>query len=200
MGEMGQRASGRRGRARRVRRWSSAGLILGAGAGLAGAGLAGAGLAGIGSVGPAVAGATSSSTVIVVDHNKTWGSILALSNGDAVYRLTADPADKSVCSGACATAWPPVLLAAGQKSPTGQGVSGLGTITRTGGQKQVTYKGIPLYRYVGDHSAGQVNGNIKDTWGQWWTVNPAHPHATPTAAKSSGGGTATTSAGSGVAY
>ena len=79
------------------------------------------------------------------------------------------------------------MLAPGQASPKGQGVSDLGTITRSNGQKQVTYQGIPLYLYIGDHSAGQVNGNIKDTWGQWWVVNPAHPHATPTAAKSSSG-------------
>jgi predicted lipoprotein with Yx(FWY)xxD motif len=192
---MPQRASGRRdGAGRRVRRWSAAGLALGTAAGLAGT-----------IVAPVVAGA-SSSTVIVVTHNKTWGSMLAMSNGDAIYRLTTDPANKSVCSGTCASAWPPVVLAPGQASPKGQGVSDLGTITRSNGQKQVTYQGIPLYLYIGDHSAGQVNGNIKDAWGQWWVVNPAHPHATPTAAKSSsgpsssGGGATTTTVGSGVAY
>jgi predicted lipoprotein with Yx(FWY)xxD motif len=164
-------------------------LALGIGAALAGTAVA-----------PVTAGA-SSSTVVVVTHNKTWGSMLALSNGDTVYRLTADTANKSVCSGACAKAWPPVVLAPGQKSPMGQGVSGLGTIPRAGGKKQVTYQGIPLYLYIGDHAAGQVNGNIKDTWGQWWVVNPAHPHATPTAVKSSSGnGSTSTTAGSGVAY
>jgi predicted lipoprotein with Yx(FWY)xxD motif len=175
----------------RVFRWSVAGLALGIGSALAGTAIA-----------PAVAGASPSSTVIVVAHNKTWGSILAMSNGDTIYRLTTDTANKSVCSEACAKAWPPVVLAPGQKSPMGQGVSGLGTITRAGGQKQVTYKGIPLYLYIGDHAAGQVNGNIKDTWGQWWVVNPAHPHATPTPAKSSssGNGSTSTTAGSGVAY
>jgi predicted lipoprotein with Yx(FWY)xxD motif len=186
---MAQRASGRRERLGRVLRRSAVGLVVGGAATLGGT-----------AVVPIVAGA-SSSTVIVVTHNKTWGSMLAMSNGDAVYRLTTDPANKSVCSGACASAWPPVVLAPGQKRPKGQGVSGLGTITRSNGQKQVTYQGIPLYLYIGDHSAGQVNGNIKDSWGQWWVVNPAHPHATPTAAKSSsGGGSTTTSAGSGVAY
>lgn len=186
---MAQRGSGRRGRVGQGRRRSAAGLVLGAAVALAGTAAL-----------PVVAGA-SSTTVIVVTHNKTWGSMLAMGNGDVVYRLTTDPANKSVCSGTCASAWPPVVLAPGQKSPEGQGVSGLGTITRSNGQKQVTYQGIPLYTYVGDHSAGQVNGNIKDSWGQWWVVNPAHPHATPTAAKSSsGGGSTTTSPGSGVAY
>lgn len=151
---------------------------------------------------PATAGAASA-TVVKTAHNKTWGTILVLGNGDTVYRLTADPADKSVCTGACAQTWPPVLLASGQKEPTG--VNGLGTITRAGGRRQVTYKGIPLYLFAGDHKAGQANGNIKDTWGQWWVVNPGHPHTAPTAsqASSSGagsGGTTSTVAGSGVAY
>ena len=151
---------------------------------------------------PSVAGAASATVVKVVD-NKTWGPMLVLSNGDALYRLTADPADKSVCSGACAKAWPPVLLARGQTKPKGVGVTGLGTITRTGGKLQVTYKGIPLYLFVGDHSAGQVNGNIKDPWGQWWVVNPAHPHTAPTAqttSGSSGGGTTSTMVAPGVSY
>ncbi len=164
----------------------------------------GIGLAGVVAV-PAMAGAASA-TVVKVTNNKTWGPMLTLSNGDAIYRLTADSTNKSVCTGACAMAWPPVLLASGQTKPKGQGVTGLGTINRGGGQLQVTYKGIPLYLFAGDHSAGQVTGNIKDTWGQWWVVNPSNPKAIPTAAKksggsgSSGGKTTTTMAGSGVAY
>ncbi|HEX3948108.1 MAG TPA: hypothetical protein VHW47_10395 [Acidimicrobiales bacterium] len=192
---MGQRASGQTGGRKAVRR-TAALAAASAGFGLA-AVVAGAG---VGAVLPGTAGAASP-TVVTVTHNRTWGTILRLSNGDTVYRLTTDPAGKSTCSGACAKAWPPVLLGAGQESPTGQGVSGLGTIARSGGQRQVTYKGVPLYLYVGDHSAGQVNGNIKDTWGQWWVVDPAHPRAVPTAAKSSsGGGSSPTTAGSGVAY
>jgi predicted lipoprotein with Yx(FWY)xxD motif len=149
---------------------------------------------------PGVAGAASTPTAVTVAHNKTWGTILALSNGHVLYRLTADPMNKSVCSGACAKIWPPVLLASGQKTPVGNGVSGLGTISRAGGARQVTYKGVPLYAYVGDHKAGQATGNVKDAWGQWWVVNPANPHAVPTAATSSGGGSTPTSASSGVAY
>ncbi len=147
------------------------------------------------------AGATSMSTTITTAQSKTWGKILVLSDGIAVYRLTTDPKNKSVCTGTCAKIWPPVLLVAGQKGPTGKGVSGLGVITRSGGARQVTYRGVPLYRFIGDHTAGQTTGNIKDTWGRWWVVNPGNPHAAPTAAHSSGGGSApTTVAGSGAAY
>jgi predicted lipoprotein with Yx(FWY)xxD motif len=150
---------------------------------------------------PGAAGATTTKTTVMTAHNKTWGTILTLGTGVTVYRLTADGKNKSVCSGTCAKIWPPVVLAPGQKTPAGNGVSGLGTIKRSNGSLQVTYKGVPLYRFIGDHKAGQATGNIKDTWGQWWVVNPAHPTATPTASTSSGGSvTPTTVAGSGAAY
>src|SRR5580658_6498123 len=158
-----------------------------------------AGVAGLGiSALPAAAGASGASTVVKVTHNKTWGSILTLKNGDTLYRLTADSKNKSTCSGACAKVWPPVLLAAGQKSPVGQGVHGLGTITRAGGARQVTINGLPLYLFIGDGKPGAVTGNIKDMWGQWWTVNPSHPTAVPTAASS--GSSTGASAGTGAAY
>ncbi len=152
-------------------------------------------------VAPTVAGAASSQTTITTAHNKTWGTILVLGNGTTVYRLAADPKNKSVCSGTCAKIWPPVLLAAGQKHPIGHHVSGLGTITRANGKHQVTYKGVPLYRFVGDTKAGKATGNIKDTWGRWWVVNPADPRVAPSATDSSTGGSSpTTVAGSGAAY
>jgi predicted lipoprotein with Yx(FWY)xxD motif len=131
---------------------------------------------------PAAAQTASKSgnqTVVTITDSATWGPILTLSNKDTLYRLTADPTNKTVCSGACAVAWPPAVLATGQTTPVGRGVSGLGTIRRSNGKLQVTYQGIPLYLFVGDHAPGEVNGNIKDTWGQWWVVDPAHPTATP---------------------
>jgi hypothetical protein len=64
--------------------------------------------------------------------------------------------------------------------------------------KQVTYEGIPLYTFTGDKKAGQVTGNIKDTWGQWWSINPASPTSAPK--KKGGGSTTTTTAGGGIAY
>jgi predicted lipoprotein with Yx(FWY)xxD motif len=148
---------------------------------------------------PATAGASSSPTTITVSQNKTWGATLTLKNGDTLYRLTKDPKNKSTCEGKCASTWIPVLLATGQKTPVGDGVSHLGSFTRTGGGLQVTYEGIPLYRFIGDKKAGQVTGNVKDTWGQWWSINPKSPLTPP---KKSGGssGTTTTTGGGGIAY
>ncbi|MCL2395986.1 MAG: hypothetical protein FWC87_15040 [Acidimicrobiaceae bacterium] len=136
------------------------------------------------------AAASMGPATIMVVHNKTWGSLLALSNGDTVYRFTLDTKDHSKCTGKCAQIWPPVELAAGQKHPIGKGVSHLGTIKRAGGAKQVTYKGIPLYRFIGDKAPHQVHGNIKDAFGQWWSVNPANPTAIPTMLHSAAGASA----------
>jgi predicted lipoprotein with Yx(FWY)xxD motif len=148
---------------------------------------------------PGVSGASSGSTTITVSQNKTWGPTLTLKDGFTVYRLTKDSNNKSVCTGKCATIWVPVILAPGQKTPVGVGVSGLGSFARANGTKQVTFQGIPLYTFTKDKTAGEVSGNVKDTWGQWWSINPKSPHSAPK--KSGGSGnTTTTTAGGGVGY
>jgi predicted lipoprotein with Yx(FWY)xxD motif len=40
----------------------------------------------------------------------------------------------------------------------------LGTITRDDGSIQVTYKGVPLYRYVNDTAPGEFNGSSLPGW------------------------------------
>jgi predicted lipoprotein with Yx(FWY)xxD motif len=141
-------------------------------------------------------------TTIKVVHNKTWGNLLALGNGDTVYRFDADSKGKSNCSGTCAKVWPPVVLAAGQKSAVGKGVKDLGKIMRTNGAEQVTYQGIPLYTFIRDKKPLEVTGNLKDAFGRWGTINPAHPLAQPVAKVTGGSTTPTTKAsgGSGAAF
>jgi predicted lipoprotein with Yx(FWY)xxD motif len=146
-----------------------------------------------------VSGASLSPTTISLSQNKTWGPTLTLKNGHTVYRLTKDSKNMSVCTGKCATVWLPVVLASGQKTPVGSGVSHLGSFTRANGTHQVTYEGIPLYTFVGDKKADVITGNIKDTWGQWWSINPSSPLKAP---KKQGGTstTTTTTPGGGIAY
>jgi predicted lipoprotein with Yx(FWY)xxD motif len=146
------------------------------------------------SVLPITGSASPAPTTITVSHNAVWGPTLTLKNGDALYRLSSDSKDHSRCIGQCAAFWPPVLLAPGQKVPVGKGVSGLGSFTRANGTRQVTLDGIPLYRFAGDKKPGQVTGNVKNTFGRWWSINPQHPLIAPTKINSGGsGGTTTTS-------
>ena len=45
---------------------------------------------------------------------------------------------------------------------------------RADGTKQVTYKGHPLYYYIGDSAAGQTNGQGSNSFGaKWWLLTPA---------------------------
>ena len=127
------------------------------------------------------------------------GTYLTGSNGRAIYLWVADSGGKSACSGACAHAWPPV-----EGTPSaGAGVtaSDLGTITRTDGSKQVTYKGHPLYYFIADKSAGQALGQGSNNFGaKWWLVAPSGSAITVAAHTSSGGsssGSSTSSSGGG---
>src|ERR1700730_2358590 len=78
--------------------------------------------------------------------NNSLGSILVDSTGRTVYLFKADSGTSSACSGACATAWPPLLATGTPTAGTGPTASKLGTITRSDGKQQVTYNGHPLYR------------------------------------------------------
>ena len=74
----------------------------------------------------------------------------------------------------------------------------LGTTKRSDGRLQVTYKHHPLYTYVGDTKAGQVNGQGSTGSGaKWWVVSAAGTAVTKAAAATSAttstSGTTTTS-------
>src|SRR5690348_6548416 len=108
----------------------------------------------------APASPSSVSTVALKTETTRAGTVLLADNhGLTLYYYSADKrgSGKSVCTGGCATAWPP--LAAPVKAPAGVRLPGkLGVITRPGGLKQVTLNGYPLYFYIGDKTAGQVTG------------------------------------------
>ena len=85
--------------------------------------------------------------------NSSLGSILVNSTGRTLYLFKADVGTKSACTGACATAWPPLLANGTPTAGTGLTASKLGTITRSGGSRQVTYNGHPLYLFIKDTEA-----------------------------------------------
>jgi predicted lipoprotein with Yx(FWY)xxD motif len=86
--------------------------------------------------------------------------LVAASNGHTLYTFDSDSPGVSRCGSGCIGIWPALTIAAGQTPTGGAGVTGqLGTITRSDGTLQVTYKGLPLYFFHNDSSAGQTNGN-----------------------------------------
>jgi len=107
-----------------------------------------------------VAGAASGAAGVTVDaaSSPKFGTVLTGPDGKTLYVHAGDSATTSTCTGACATAWPP-LAATGQPT-AGPGVTGqLGTLTRADGTKQVSYAGMPLYSWQGDAKPGDVTGD-----------------------------------------
>lgn len=105
------------------------------------------------------------------------GKVLVNGRGYTLYVYAPDNhSSRSTCSGPCAAAWPPLVLATGVSSPpAGKGVKGslLGTTTRSDGSRQVTYNGWPLYRWVNDTSPGQATGqDIFNLGGRWYALSP----------------------------
>jgi predicted lipoprotein with Yx(FWY)xxD motif len=94
-------------------------------------------------------------------------TVLASAQGLTLYSFAPDTPAKSVCNGACATAWPPVKPAttAAVKSP-------FATIKRSGGATQLTFRGHPLYTFVGDKAPGQATGNNLNLNGGVWHEVP----------------------------
>ena len=121
------------------------------------------------------AGGGAAGSVAVDARTGPDGSYLTDGSGRTLYLFMADKSGGSACSGACATAWPPLTTTGNGKAAAGSGVtaSDLGTITRSDGKKQVTYNGHPLYYFAGDKSAGQAAGQGAVGFGAaWWIVSP----------------------------
>jgi predicted lipoprotein with Yx(FWY)xxD motif len=109
---------------------------------------------------PAASSATSGTTVAAATNANLGKTILVDAGGKTLYTYDKDTAGTSACTGACATAWPPLPVASGSTPKAGSGVTGaLATITRADGTKQVTYKGAPLYTYQQDAKAGDASGD-----------------------------------------
>ncbi len=139
----------------------------------------------------------TSSLAVDVAHDGSIGLVLVNHAGVTLYRYTPDGTGKSTCTGGCATVWPPLTVPAGTAKVNGSPaiVSGtLGTITRSDGTLQVTYKGMPLYTYTGDMAAGQTNG--QGAGGVWFVV----PVSATSAASGTSASTTTSTVASGSGY
>jgi predicted lipoprotein with Yx(FWY)xxD motif len=117
---------------------------------------------------PPAAAATSAGTSL---KTTVIGGTMVLTNaqGFTLYSFAPDTPTTSKCYGSCAAYWPPVTGTA----PASRSLPGrIGTITRTGGSRQLTYNGHPLYTYIGDTAPGQAKGNnLNLNGGPWHEVH-----------------------------
>jgi predicted lipoprotein with Yx(FWY)xxD motif len=112
------------------------------------------------------------------------GKILVDSRGRTLYLFTKDSGTKSACSGACATAWPP--LRASGKATAGSGAKA--SLVRTTARSQVTYNGHPLYTFIKDTKSGATNGEgLTAFGGHWFAVSPAGKQISSHSSKSPSG-------------
>jgi predicted lipoprotein with Yx(FWY)xxD motif len=128
----------------------------------AAAGTSGAGAAGV--------------ATISVTHSGQLGSILVAGPKQrTVYLFAADKGPMSTCSSACAEVWPPVTSTGNPKAAAGANAADLGTVARSDGTKQVTYKGHPLYYYAGDGTnGGETSGQAISSFGApWYVLSPS---------------------------
>jgi predicted lipoprotein with Yx(FWY)xxD motif len=117
----------------------------------------------------AIAGSGGTHVDIASSH---LGRILVDSKGITLYDFPPDKGTTSVCYGACAALWPPLITHGKPVAGTGVNRSLLGTTKRKDGKVEVTYGGHPLYYFVTDRKPGQTTGQgVNQFGGPWWVLS-----------------------------
>ena len=113
-----------------------------------------------------------SSGAVVRLAKSPFGMILVDSKGITLYDFVKDRGKTSVCYGACAALWPPLITHGKPVAGTGVKRSLLGTTKRSDGKLEVTYGGHPLYYFVTDRKPGQTTGQgVNQFGGPWWVLS-----------------------------
>ena len=138
------------------------------------AALAAAATVALASVALALAGTSAGGRATVKVASTHLGRILVDSKGITLYDFVPDKGTKSVCYGACAALWPPLVTSGKPIAGSGVRASLLGTTKRSDGKLEVTYGGHPLYYYVADRKPGQTSGQgLNQFGGPWWVLSTA---------------------------
>ena len=125
--------------------------------------------------------AATKAVVATAQNAKLGMTILVNRRGLTLYDLSVERKGRFVCTTkVCLSFWHPLTVT---KGTTPTGVRLLGTVTRPDGQRQVTYRGAPLYTFTQDHRRGDINGNGFKDVGVW--------HPTALVGSTSGSGTTT---------
>jgi predicted lipoprotein with Yx(FWY)xxD motif len=118
----------------------------------------------------AILGATSgllwaqSMNTIDVKSTPDGVNYLVDSKGMTLYYYTLDTDGQSACYGGCAKAWP-IFYVPNITVPDSLDAKDFGTVTRTDGTKETTYKGWPLYYWVNDKNPGDMSGEgVHNVW------------------------------------
>jgi len=130
---------------------------------------------------------TTNLHTVNISENNAVGSYLVDQDGMTLYNFSADSPGTSACYSDCLVTWP-IFLAEQVTVPETLNASDFGTVNRTDGARHTTFKGMPLYYYVGDTNPGDTTGKGISSFGGVWNVvvvnaaaNATTEGATPTA-------------------
>ncbi len=123
-------------------------------------------------------GASPSAFTINTMSKTGIGTYLVDSKGMTLYFTMKDSVGKSVVAGDTLKIWP-VFFTPNISVPTSLTTSDFGSITRSDGAMQTTFRGFPLYFFANDKAPGDTNG--EGIGGVWFAVTPSNFPPTPSA-------------------
>lgn len=98
------------------------------------------------------------------------GPILVDAQGLSLYGFTEDGDGTPTCEGACADAWPPVVVDSADL-PEGLDAEVFSVVERPDGTLQLKAGKWPLYTFAGDGAPGDING--QGSGDVWFLADPA---------------------------
>ena len=109
------------------------------------------------------------SYTVMIATSAKLGNYLVDGNGNALYYFSKDSPGASSCNGDCIKNWP-AFSATNFVVPSALKASDFGTLTRSDGSMQATYKGYPLYYWKKDSMRGDATG--QGVGSVWYVIDP----------------------------
>jgi predicted lipoprotein with Yx(FWY)xxD motif len=112
--------------------------------------------------------AQAASAPVSTLRTEGFGRVLTTPSKQAVYFWNQERDGRVRCTGACAVAWPPVLVKPGARVPTRlSGIPGrFGVVRRPDGSRQLTRNRLPLYTYANERPRQVLCDNVNG----WFVV------------------------------
>ncbi|MFW6157238.1 MAG: hypothetical protein ACOC4S_00210 [Balneolaceae bacterium] len=103
---------------------------------------------------------------VQLTSTQSHGDVLSDGEGNVLYYFTMDVRGESKCEGDCISSWPAFdvdELTFDEEDELDE--EDFGSVERPDGSSQITYKGWPLYYFVGDEQPGDTEGDgINEVW------------------------------------